>query len=550
MSGAGDWLYVAALTAYVLDHTGSATWIAAVTILRFLPHLLFGAIGGVIADRYPRRTVMLASDIARFLLMLVLAALASVGAPVVALMAMSFLVTTAGVPYFPSVAASTPAIVGERDLAAANSAIRTVDHLTVAVGPAVGSILLIVGSEGLAFAVNALTFLASAALVRRLGPSRAADPQRESGSIRAQLSEGWQAVTSSEGVALLLGPFAAVAFTVGTAFVLLPLVAESMLAAGSDGVGFLFAAVGAGGLVAAAGTGRLANTSRPSLVLLAAVFISGSALMLLSQVRLSAFAYLLMAAAGAGNIVLNVVAVTLLQRVLPGHLIGRVFGILNSVAVACLALGSLVAPFLVERFGLGTTLLIVGSLAPLVTIPIAPRFRSLDERAALRIRVLAPRVARLRELAVFTGAPDVALESIAASLVEEKVEPGALLIEEGDEADDFFVVLEGAFEVTTHGDRGRAATKVRDLGGGDYFGEIGLMTGMPRTASVRATAPSVVFRIRGEIFVAVVDADPSVAGALHESAFARLVATHPERAAELDDKSSEESHISPPSGVQ
>src|ERR671931_2612556 len=70
----GDWLYNAALLGYVYAATGSAAWVGAATICRLLPYVLLGPIGGAIADRYPRRTVLLAGDALRILLMAAIAA--------------------------------------------------------------------------------------------------------------------------------------------------------------------------------------------------------------------------------------------------------------------------------------------------------------------------------------------------------------------------------------------------------------------------------------------------------------------------------------------
>lgn len=69
VSATGDWLYNVALVVYVLDQTGSGTWVAATSLVRFLPYVLFGTFGGVIADRYDRRRVMIVADVARAVVM-------------------------------------------------------------------------------------------------------------------------------------------------------------------------------------------------------------------------------------------------------------------------------------------------------------------------------------------------------------------------------------------------------------------------------------------------------------------------------------------------
>src|SRR3954464_14076697 len=77
VSACGDWLYNVALLAFVFDRTGSATWVAVTTAARVLPMLVAGPLGGVLADRYDRRGLMLAADLVRALLMVALAAVAA-----------------------------------------------------------------------------------------------------------------------------------------------------------------------------------------------------------------------------------------------------------------------------------------------------------------------------------------------------------------------------------------------------------------------------------------------------------------------------------------
>ena len=121
ISAIGDWLYGVSLVVYIYERTHSAGWVAAVTIVRLVPYVLFGALGGVVADRYERRNVMLACDLIRAGLMFALALLVGSTGTLIGAIAIAFLNNTASTPYQPAMYAMTPAIVGERDLAAANA---------------------------------------------------------------------------------------------------------------------------------------------------------------------------------------------------------------------------------------------------------------------------------------------------------------------------------------------------------------------------------------------------------------------------------------------
>src|SRR6476659_6102139 len=95
-SQTGDWLYNAALLGYVFGATHSAAWVGAATICRLLPYVLLGPLGGALADRLPRRTVLLAGDLLRLTLMLVMAAVVAASGPVVLVIGLAALASVAG----------------------------------------------------------------------------------------------------------------------------------------------------------------------------------------------------------------------------------------------------------------------------------------------------------------------------------------------------------------------------------------------------------------------------------------------------------------------
>src|ERR687886_1544428 len=88
-SQVGDWLYNAALLGYIFSATHSAAWVGAGTICRLLPYVLLGPFGGAVADRFPRRTVLLTGDLLRLALMLVMAAVVAGDGPVAAVNALA-----------------------------------------------------------------------------------------------------------------------------------------------------------------------------------------------------------------------------------------------------------------------------------------------------------------------------------------------------------------------------------------------------------------------------------------------------------------------------
>ena len=160
----GDWLYNAALLGYVFSATHSAAWVGAATISRLLPYVLLGPLGGAIADRHPRRTVLVAGSVLRLILMLVLAAVVAGDGPVALVIVVVALASAAGSAERPAALSLLPRLVGEGRLGPANALLHTVQDLAVVVGPAIGALLLTVAAPPAAFIANAGTFAVSALL--------------------------------------------------------------------------------------------------------------------------------------------------------------------------------------------------------------------------------------------------------------------------------------------------------------------------------------------------------------------------------------------------
>src|SRR5215472_401710 len=161
-SQVGDWLYNAALLAYVFHATHSATWVAAATICRLLPYVLLGPVGGAVADRYPKGPVLVVGDLLRLVLMLALAAIAAGDGPIALVLGVVALASVAGCAERPAVLSLLPRLVGESRLGPANALLHTVQDLAIVVGPAIGALLLAITSPSAAFLANAGTFAISA----------------------------------------------------------------------------------------------------------------------------------------------------------------------------------------------------------------------------------------------------------------------------------------------------------------------------------------------------------------------------------------------------
>lgn len=106
---------------------------------------------------------------------------------------------------------------------------------------------------------------------------------------------------------------------------------------------------------------------------------------------------------------------------------------------------------------------------------------------------------QLRDVGLFGGMTDEAIDAFAAELSVRRAEPGEFVLREGEYAREMFVVLGGELEVLKRGPSGND-TRVSMLGPGDWVGEMSIVDVMPRSASVRALAPSLLLRIDAEDF--------------------------------------------------
>ncbi|MDQ3222914.1 MAG: cyclic nucleotide-binding domain-containing protein, partial [Gemmatimonadota bacterium] len=345
--------------------------------------------------------------------------------------------------------------------------------------------------------------------------------------LRRQVAQGAGAITSSGSVVILVAIIVAATFTYGEETVLYPLVAERLLSTGAEGVGYLFAAFGVGGVLASGVANRVVERGRPGVVLVLGSLVAATPLLFLPLTTTPAVAYLLVAIEGGSFIFVEVLATTLLQRIVRADMMARVFGIIDSLTVAGTVLGAFVAPVVVRLLGLQAGLWTAGGILIVLTLLCIPRIRVLDNEAARRRQELGPKITLLSDLSIFAAMPRGSLESLAAVTEEESVTSGEIVIEQGAPADDFFVVRSGTLEVLSSGEGGGAQAKIRELGEGDYAGEIGLVERLPRTATVRATSDCSLYRIKGDDFLSAVNGTPALSGALFAGIAGRLARTHP-----------------------
>jgi MFS family permease len=328
-----------------------------------------------------------------------------------------------------------------------------------------------------------------AGTVRGVRPPVADDALGGLGEVVA----GLRVVAGQPAPRLLTGLVTAQWVLVGALDLLFVVLAVDVLGRGQGWVGYLNTAYAAGGVVAGA-VGMLLVGRRLGPPILGATLLVGAALGLTALLSSAPAALVLLAVVGGGRALFAVATRSLLQRAVPADVVGRVFGAVEGLAMAGLAVGSLLVPVLVALGGPVAAVVGTAALLPAIGLVRGRALLALDSAADVPV----VEIALLRSLRVFRSLPGPELEGLARSVHRQELRPGEVLIREGEDGDHFYAVVEGGLDVTVCG------APAGRMERGDGFGEIALLKSVPRTATVQAAVPSTVLALeRGAFLTAV-----------------------------------------------
>lgn len=530
ISSTGDWAYNVALLAFLFDRTHSLAWVGAASLGRFIPSVLASPYAGVLAERTERIRMMVSSDLLSALLQGGLVVVAVTKGPPVLAIVLAALASVSGSVYQPATAATIPSLVTEDDLAAANALSAAIDQLVSLLGPAIGALLLVAASPAAVFGVDGVSFVLSALIVVTIRTRSHPVDVTEGGTagILGQMMVGARTIASLPAARLLVAYCALVSFVYGTDTVLFVAVSVHKLGTGTHGFGYLLGGLGVGGVVMAAAVDRLAGLSRLALIILLGALGYTLPTALLIVIHSPALAFVVEVFRGGATLVVDVLAITALQRAVAPDLIARVFGIFFAFMIGAISLGALITPAITSGFGVNAALWTM-SLGPAVIALLGfPALLGIDRQTAARARELEPKVALLETLGLFRGARRPILERLAGSAKPATFTPGTRIITEGEAADALYILVEGQVQVSARGEVSGEERPIRIMQAPAYFGEIGVLERIPRTASVTAITPCRCELIDGELLLDALTASPA-SSSLMESARSRLAVTHPSR---------------------
>jgi MFS family permease len=484
---------------YAYEH-GGATTAGLVALVQLVPAAVFAPAAASFGNRYPPTRVLLAGYVAQAVAMGATGAVLLAGGPSFAAYALAAVAATAVTITRPAQAVLLPALARTpEELTAANVVSGWIESVSVLAAPALAGVLLGVGNAGIVFAVMAGVALAAAAVVAPVaGPA-----PHGAGDAAGELAAGVRAVVREPGPRALVWLLGIEALAIGALDVLYVVLAVGILHHGGGTAGYLNAAFGAGGVVGVAATVALVGRRRLARALLAGLALWAGALALLGAFPSLGSAFVLLAAAGVGRTLLDVAGRTLLQRIERPERLARVFGLLEGVTMAGLAVGSLLASAFVGATGNRGAFVCFAVLLPVSSLLV---LRSLLRADSLALPVVE--LTRLRALPIFAPLPPPALEALARALAPVELPAGTPVVREGEAGDRFYVIADGDVEVTRDG------SHVARLGRGDCFGEIALLRDIPRTATVIATTDVLLDALDKTSFVAAVTGhDPSARAA-------------------------------------
>lgn len=453
-----------------------------------VPAAIIAPLAAAVADRYRPGVALVVGYVILALTCLAVAAAMAAGLSRLPVYVLLGFVAVALTLIRPSQVVFAPAFARTPDeLTATNVVSGWIESLAALVAPLIAGVLLALYASAAVFVVMGAACAAGALLIFPLRSVVAATPP----NYDINAFDGLQLLRRDRNARLLVLLLAAQFVVIGALDVLYVELAQGVLSLPTSWVGYLAAAFGAGGIVAAIVGATIVGSRRLIVPLGLSLGVWTAALLLLAATAAPATALLLLAMAGGARATFDVVGRTLLQRVAPVNVHGRVFGLLEGLAMAALAVGSFLAPALISIGGASLAFIGVAAILPLAALVAGRRFLAIDQHA----RVPVVEIALLRSLPLFALLPPPTIESLARALEQLSVKAGTDVIVQGDSGETFYAIADGTVDVVRDGSR------VAGLSRGDGFGELALLHNRPRNATVTARSDCLLYTLSADVFV-------------------------------------------------
>ncbi len=489
------YLVVLAVVAYQISGTGG---VGVLMLVRTGAAAIATPFTSVLADRYRRTRVMIISNLTSAAMAVAIAVAVSEGVGLAGLCALTGLAAVFTSVFRPAQAALLPTLSRTPEqLTAANATATTIEGAAFFLGPGIGGLLLAVSGANAVFAFSAAGLLWSAALVALIHePAHEREPEHaHSGHGRFhEITAGARVLRSQRELLAVVGVYAVQTVVAGGLTVFNVVLALQVFDLGNSGVGYLDSAFGVGGIIGGVLAAGLAGSRRLGAWFTLGAMVWGLGIALVGVSPTATIVFIVLAAVGAGNTVVDVAAITLIQRAAPEAVLARVFGIIESVLQAGLGLGAILAPVMIAWLGARPAIVVTGLMLPVAVVIMGRRIVRLDAVG----QELVPLVELLRATSIFSPLPQATLEQVARRLEPLGVPAGTTVITEGDTGDLFYLLVSGEATVTAEGEF-RAS-----ISDGGFFGEIALLRDTQRTATVTAATDLELLSLDRDEFLAAV----------------------------------------------
>jgi MFS family permease len=481
-----------AMLVYAYRHGGAAV-AGLVAVAQLVPAAVLAPVVTAVADRRSPVFLLAGGYLVQAAGMAATAVAVIAGVPLAAYAA-AVVASAAVTTTRPAQSTLIPSVsVTPDQLTAANVVVSWVEAAGIAAAGLLTGVLIAVAGVASVFAVCAGLGLAAALLVAGLRVPPLASAPEAAPAVLADLGTSLVLIGRQPRLRLMLALLTAEAAVVGALDLLFVILAISVLHRSQAWAGYLNSAYGVGAVLAAPVSATLVGRRLGLPILSAALLLSGALAVVAFGLGLAATVALLIVV-GASRALLDVASRTLMQRSVPAQLLGRVFGVLEGLTMAGLAVGALLVPALVHLGGSRLALLGVAAVLPLAAAVGGRGLFGLDSGTPAPV----VQIALLRSLPLFAELPAPALEGLAGALTPVTVPAGTVLIRQGDPGDAYYAIAAGELDARQDGHF------LRRCGRGEGVGEIALLRAIPRTATVVAHTAATVYKLDRDPFLTAV----------------------------------------------
>lgn len=364
----GTWLQQTALSWFIYDMTDSKFLLGLIASLAALPILFLSLAGGIIADRFPRRTTLIITQTLTMLLTLVLAAL--VGFNVIKIWHIILIATLNGIIFaidMPVRQAFMIDMAGKKDLMNAIALNSSIFNLARIIGPALAGIVLVKFGTAWCFLLNGLSFLAVIwALLKQNLPNIEIKSKKE--SISEYTAIGLKYVRENKEILDLMILLIVIGIFGWSYAILFPAIAKDIYHLGEKGYASLVSANGIGALLGALFVAYMGNSNRKREFVNKGIYFSGLMILLLAFCKIFWLGLVLICLAGFGLVVYSSATTTIIQSGVEDSVRGRVMGIWALIFGGMIPIGNIFAGTFAQYFGISATLIVSSVVCILFTI--------------------------------------------------------------------------------------------------------------------------------------------------------------------------------------